>query len=158
MSDIAFQDQYLDTRADCWGCGRNNHHGLHIKSHWDGDTAVAHYQPNEFQTGHKGILNGGIIATLMDCHCIGLAMAHAHRQENRKIGSQPLITYVTASLKVDYISPTVLDDNKIELRAQVEWVDKRKTFVTCSIFAQGIETAKGEILGVRILETPQPGN
>jgi acyl-coenzyme A thioesterase PaaI-like protein len=158
MSDIAFQDQYLDTRADCWGCGRNNHHGLHIKSHWDGDTAVAHYQPNEFQTGHKGILNGGIIATLMDCHCIGLAMAHAHRQEGRKIGSQPLITYVTASLKVDYISPTVLDDNKIELRAQVEWVDKRKTFVTCSIFAQGIETAKGEILGVRILETPQPGN
>jgi len=157
MSDAAFQDQYLDTRADCWGCGRNNHHGLHLKSYWDGETAFAHYQPSEFQSGHKGVLNGGIIATLMDCHCIGLAMAHAHRQEGRPIGSQPLITYVTASLKVDYISPTPLDANHIELRARVERVDKRKTFLTCSLIAQNIETAKGEILGIRIMESPQAG-
>jgi len=157
MSDIAFQDQYLDTRADCWGCGRNNHHGLKIKSYWDGNSAVAHYLPADHQTGHEGILNGGIIATLMDCHCIGLAMAHAHRQERREIGSQPLITYVTASIKIDYIGPTVLNGHQIELRAKVEWVNKRKTFVTCSLSARGDETARGGILGVRIKETPLTG-
>ncbi len=155
MSGLAFQDQYLDARADCWGCGRNNHHGLHIKSYWQGDNAVAHYRPMAQQTGHKGILNGGVIATLMDCHCIGLAMAHAHRLENREIGSLPLISYVTATLKVEYLKPTPLNDQAIELRAEVERVEGRKTFVSCSLFAQGVETARGEVLGIRIDEPPE---
>ena len=113
MSSPAFQDQYLAARADCWGCGRNNEHGLHIKSCWEGDEAVAHFLPEEHFTGHKGVLNGGIIATLMDCHCMGLAMAYAHKQEGREIGSQPLITYVTASLKVDYLKPTPLSGKPV---------------------------------------------
>ena len=153
-SAIPFQDQYLETRADCWGCGRNNPNGLYIKSHWEGDEAVAHFTPQPYHTGHKGVLNGGIIATLMDCHCMGLAMAFAHRAEGRAIGSQPLITYVTASLKVDYLKPTPLTDQPVELRARVTNIDGRKTAMTCSLFAQGEETARGEVLGIRIVEPP----
>lgn len=153
-TQLAFQDQYLDARADCWGCGRNNPDGLYIKSHWDGDEAVAHFQPRPNQTGHKGVLNGGIIATLMDCHCMSLAMAHAHRLEGRKIGSQPLITYVTASLKVDYLKLTPLTDDGVELRARVDKVEGRKTWMICSLYAGGQETARGEVLGVRIAEPP----
>lgn len=154
MSSLAFQDQYLDARADCWGCGRNNAHGLHIKSYWDGGEAVAHFLPGEQFTGHKGVLNGGLIATLMDCHCMGLAMAYAHREEGREIGSQPLITYVTASLKVDYLKPTPLNGKPVELRAKVERIDGRKTYMTCRLLAEGVETARGEVLGVRINEPP----
>ncbi|MBX3002365.1 MAG: PaaI family thioesterase [Anaerolineales bacterium] len=155
MSAIPFQDQYLDARADCWGCGRNNNHGLHIKSHWEGDEAVAHFTPAEHFTGHKGVLNGGIIATLVDCHSIGLAMAHAHRQEGRAIGSLPLITYVTGSLQVDYLKPTPLDGAPLELRAAVTRVEGRKTYVHCRILAHGVETARAEVLGVRIAEPPE---
>jgi acyl-coenzyme A thioesterase PaaI-like protein len=154
MNSLAFQDQYLGARADCWGCGRNNEHGLHIKSYWEGDEAVAHFLPEEHFTGHKGVLNGGIIATLMDCHCMGLAMAHAHKQEGREIGSQPLITYVTASLKVDYLKPTPLTGKPVELRARVESTEGRKTHMTCRLLAEGVETARGEVLGVRIAEPP----
>jgi acyl-coenzyme A thioesterase PaaI-like protein len=154
MSETAFQDEYLDERADCWGCGRNNHEGLQIKSYWDGDEAVAHFQPAEFFTGHKGVLNGGIIATLMDCHCMGLAMASAHRAEGRVIGSRPLISYVTASLKIDYLKPTPLTSDGVDLRARVERIEGRKTWMMCSLLAAGVETAKGEVLGVRINEAP----
>lgn len=155
MQAIPFQDQYLEARADCWGCGRNNPDGLQLKSFWDGDEAVAHFIPRNYFTGHKGVLNGGIIATLIDCHCMGLAMAHAHRAEGRPIGSQPLITYVTASLKVDYLKPTPLTDKPVELRARVEKIDGRKTWMNCSLYAAGEETARGEVLGVRIAEPPQ---
>ncbi len=158
MQAVPFQDEYLEARADCWGCGRNNSNGLHIKSFWDGDEAVAHFQPQSYFTGHKGVLNGGIIATLMDCHCMGLAMAHAHRAEGREIGSQPLITYVTASLKVDYLKPTPLTDKPVELRARVEKIDGRKTWMKCSLYAAGVEAARGEVLGVRIAEPPQPAS
>jgi acyl-coenzyme A thioesterase PaaI-like protein len=154
MNSIAFQDQYLDSRADCWGCGRDNHQGLQIKSYWDGEEAVASYSPKTFHSGHKGILNGGIIATLIDCHCVGLAMADAHRREGRDIGSLPLITYVTASLKVDYLKPTFLEDESIELRAKVDRVEGKKTFLSCSLFAHDIKSAQAEVLGVRIDEVP----
>ncbi len=154
MEVIPFQDQYLAARADCWGCGRNNPDGLQIKSFWEGDEAVAHFIPQKYFTGHKGVLNGGIIATLMDCHCMGLAIAHAHRAEGRAIGTQPLITYVTASLKVDYLMPTPLTGQPVDLRAHVEKVDGRKTWMVCSLLAEGVETARGEVLGVRIAEPP----
>lgn len=154
MEKIAFQDLYLDARADCWGCGRNNPDGLYIKSFWDGDEAVAHFQPLAQHTGHKGVVNGGIIATLMDCHCMGLAMAYAHRTEGREIGTHPLITYVTGSLKVDYIKPTPLTEQPLELRAKVQRIEGRKTWMTVSLLAGGQETARGEVLGVRIDEPP----
>ncbi len=155
MDQIAFQDQYLEARADCWGCGRNNPDGLYLKSYWDGEEAVAHFSPQSQHTGHKGVLNGGVIATLMDCHCMGLAMAHAHRQEGRQIGSQPLITYVTGSLKVDYLKPTPLNGEPVELRARVTEVDGRKTWMECSLWAGGQVTARGQVLGVRIAEVPE---
>jgi len=154
MTQLAFQDQYLDARADCWGCGRNNPDGLYIKGYWEGDEAVAHFLPQPQHTGHKGVVNGGIIATLMDCHCMGLAMAYAHREEERAIGTQPLITYVTGSLKVDYLKPTPLTDQLLELRAKVERVEGRKTWMKVSLLAGGEETARGEVLGIRINEPP----
>jgi acyl-coenzyme A thioesterase PaaI-like protein len=154
MSEIAFQDQYLPARADCWGCGRNNPNGLYIKSYWDGDEAVAHFTPQPEHIGHKGVVNGGIIATLIDCHCIGLAMAQGHREENRAIGTDPLVTYVTGSLKVDYLKPTPLTNKPLELRARIVRVEGRKTWMTASLLADGVETARGEVLGVRIHEVP----
>ena len=157
MKAIAFQDQYLDERADCWGCGRNNPNGLFIKSYWDGDEALAHFRPDNYQTGHKGVVNGGLIATLIDCHSIGLAMAHAHKLEDRDIGSEPLITYVTASISINYLKPTPINDKELTLRAKIKKVDGKKTFVECSIFANGIETVRGEILGIQIEDLPQAG-
>lgn len=158
MHAIAFQDQYLDARADCWGCGRNNSEGLYIKSYWDGDEAIAHFRPKDYQSGHKGIVNGGLIATLIDCHSIGLAMAHAHKAENRAIGTLPLITYVTASITVNYLKPTPLGPEELILRAKIKNVTGKKTFVECSISASGIETAHAEVLGIRIKDHPLEGN
>jgi acyl-coenzyme A thioesterase PaaI-like protein len=155
MNAIPFQDQYLDARADCWGCGRNNPDGLYIKSFWEGDEAVAHYHPKANQTGHKGVVNGGVLATLVDCHCMGLAMAYAHREEGREIGTQPLITYVTASLRVNYLKPTPLTEEALEVRAHVERTEGRKTYMSCSIYANGVETVRGEVLGIRIEEPPE---
>lgn len=150
----AFQDQYLDARADCWGCGRNNHNGLYIKSYWgpDKQEAVAHFTPKPEHTGHKGILNGGIIATLIDCHSMGLAMAYAHRQEGREIGTEPLITYVTGQLNVNYLKPTPLTAEGVEIRACVDKVEGRKTWIHASLYVGGQETARGEVLAIRLPE------
>jgi hypothetical protein len=65
-----------------------------------------------------------------------------------------LITYVTGSIKVDYLKPTPLSDRPLELRARVDRVDGRKTWMKVSLIASGEETARGEVLGIRINEPP----
>ena len=73
----------------CFGCGSDNPDGLHLRSYWEGDEGVCQWQPGTRHQGWRGLVSGGIIATLVDCHCMGTAMAHAVRREGRALGSQP---------------------------------------------------------------------
>ena len=60
----------------CYGCGPENPHGLQIKSHWDGKESVCVYEPRPEQcAGPEQYLYGGTIASLIDCHSIGTALA-----------------------------------------------------------------------------------
>ncbi|MCA1812771.1 MAG: PaaI family thioesterase [Halobacteriales archaeon] len=63
----AVQDQ-LAPRSICFGCGPMNDKGLHIKSHWEGELFVAHWTPRPEHQAFTGILNGGILGALLDCH------------------------------------------------------------------------------------------
>jgi acyl-CoA thioesterase FadM len=94
-------------------------------------------------------LNGGIIASLIDCHSLNLAIAHAYRAEQRPIGSAPRIGYVTANLNVSYLRPTAIDA-VIELRARITKLEGRKVWVSCTLSVGGEVRATGEVLGVRV--------
>lgn len=146
---VAFQDQ--GSVHHCHGCGAANEKGLRLKSYWDGDEAIAYWQPEPHHCGGtKENLNGGIIASLIDCHSLNLAIAHAYRSEGRSIGSAPRIGYVTANLNVSYVKPTPIDE-PIELRARVTKLEGRKAWVSCALSASGIVRATGEVLGIRVV-------
>ncbi len=134
----------------CWGCGADNPRGLHIKSHWAGDEAVCTWQPAAWHAaGPPHVLNGGIIATIIDCHCIGTAIAATYRAEGRAMDSDPPVWCVTASLQVSYLKPTPIDA-PVELRARVKERAGRKTIVICSLFSRGEECARGEVVALRV--------
>jgi acyl-coenzyme A thioesterase PaaI-like protein len=49
---------------------------LRLKSYWDGDEAVANWRAEPHHCGGtQENLNGGIIASLIDCHSLNLAIA-----------------------------------------------------------------------------------
>lgn len=134
----------------CHGCGAGNDKGLRLKSYWDGDEAIARWQAQAHHCGGtQENLNGGIIASLIDCHSLNLAIATAYRTAGRAIGSAPRIGYVTANLNVSYLKPTPLRET-IELRARVRQLDGRKAWVDCTLSAAGLVRATGEVLGVRV--------
>ena len=134
----------------CWGCGLLNAHGLRIKSYWSGDGAVCTWDPKPYHTaGPKQVLNGGIIATIVDCHCICTAIAAAYRAEGREIGTEPTIWYATGSMQLTYLRPTPTN-RPVLLRARIEEIKKRKTVLTCSLFADGEECARSEVVAVRV--------
>ena len=68
MKERAFQDYYQDHFSHCYGCGRLNEHGLHIKSFWDGEEAICIFNPKPYHTAIPGYVYGGLIASIIDCH------------------------------------------------------------------------------------------
>jgi len=148
MTDHAFQDQIPGNF--CYGCGPHNDRGLCLKSFWDGDESVATFLPQAFHSAApRHFLNGGIIATIIDCHCICTAVADAYRREARAIGTAPLIWCATASLKVDYLRPVPID-LPVSLRARIVEAGEKKTDLACTLFSDGEECATARVLSVRV--------
>ncbi len=148
MTDKAFQDYYPDNVSYCYGCGRLNERGLQIKSYWDGDETVCHYTPREYHIAIPGYVYGGLIASLIDCHCTGTAAAAAYRAEGRDMDSLPPFRFVTASLKVDYLKPTPLGV-ELEIRAKVKEIKGRKVVMDASLSANGQVCARGEVVAIQ---------
>ncbi len=156
MAEPAIQDQIVDNH--CWGCGADNLQGLQLKSYWDGELCRARFLPDAaFSAGPLHVLNGGIIATLLDCHGVCTAMARAYDDERRAIGSQPEIWYATTSMTVDYARPTPIGE-EVSLTGQVLTVASASTTVTCTLWSAGKERARATVISARVPETWRHGS
>lgn len=157
MSEKSFQDYYPESLQHCYGCGPKNPHGHHVRSFWDGEESVARYTPQEYHLSFPGYVYGGLVASLVDCHCVGTAAAAAYRAAGREPGSKPAFRYVTGQLQVDFVAPTPLGV-ELEIRARVEEIKGRKTIVTASVLAGGKETARGRVIAVQMPDHLRPEN
>ena len=135
----------------CFGCGPDNPDGLQIHSYWDGDEeSVCRFRPaSHHAAGPPQFLNGGIIATLIDCHGICTAIADVYRQERREIGIEPRVWCVTGRLSVNYLRPTPIEA-EVEIRARVARREGREITVACVLSAEGKPRAEGEVLAIRV--------
>lgn len=145
----AFQDHYPENVAHCYGCGHLNTHGHQIKTVWDGDETVTHFQPEPYHTSVPGFAYGGLIASLIDCHSTGTAAAAMYRQEGRDMDSLPAFRFVTGSLHVDFLKPTPLD-NEMVIRGRIKEIKGRKVVVETTVYAAGVATARGEVVAVQM--------
>lgn len=151
MKPKAFQDYYTDFFSHCYGCGRLNDHGHQIKSYWDGEESVCHFQPKPHHTAIPGYVYGGLIASLIDCHGTGTAAAAAFRAEGRPMDSQPTLRYLTGTLHVEYIRPTPII-SVLEIRARVKEIKGRKVVITEELLANGEVCARGEVIAIQVPE------
>lgn len=97
-------------RVHCYGCGALNKHGLQIKSFWAGEEVVCAWRPKPQHLGHPGILYGGLIASVVDCHCIWTASAHAYyRRAGMEMTGELRFAFVTGTLSISYRKPVPID-------------------------------------------------
>ena len=147
----AFQDTYPESTQHCYGCGARNPHGYRIQSFAAGDEAVCRFTPEPFHTAVPGAVYGGLLASLIDCHGTGTAAWEAYRAAGRAMDSDPPLRFVTGSLRVDYRRPTPIGVELV-LRARATEVADRKVRVRVVVEADGVVTAEGEVVAVRIPE------
>jgi acyl-coenzyme A thioesterase PaaI-like protein len=149
-SSLIIQD-YMSGNV-CFGCGSTHPDGLQIKSVWHGDECICIWNSQEKYQGWKNILNGGILATLIDCHAMGTALSHAYHLEKRAYNSLPLYRYATGTITVKYLQPTP-NDTPVELIAHIIEVKGKKTVVKCAVWSAGVQTAEAEIIALRVYDS-----
>ena len=133
--DQSLQERY-GAHTICFGCGPSNPLGLHVRSFPDGDDVVAEWQPQPQHRAFDSVLNGGIIGTLLDCHCNWTAAYHLMA----KRGADRPPTTVTADYHIRQLKPTPTD-GPVRLRAHVvDSTDDRAT-VEGTLEADGVVTA-----------------
>jgi acyl-coenzyme A thioesterase PaaI-like protein len=121
-------DQSIQRRffpaATCFGCGPENPEGLRISSFPapDGRGVVCSWQPKPHHAAGSGVLNGGIIGTLLDCHSAAAVVQEAVTRD-----PEARDHWVTADYAVKLMRPTN-PDVPLELFAEVvEWDGDRAT-------------------------------
>ena len=72
---LSLQETY-GPESVCYGCGPANADGFRIRSFPDGDEVIAEWQPQARHHAFDNVLNGGVIGTLLDCHCNWTAAYH----------------------------------------------------------------------------------
>jgi acyl-coenzyme A thioesterase PaaI-like protein len=144
----AFQDQ--GSVLHCFGCGADNPNGLQLKSYWEGNDAVAKWTPQPFHCGEDAkVTTGGVIASLIDCHCVNLAIAHSYRTEKRPIGSEPRIFCVSAQMNISFQKPAPIQ-GPLVLRASIVKAEGRKIWTECTLSFGNEVCASGEVLAIRV--------
>jgi acyl-coenzyme A thioesterase PaaI-like protein len=149
MEPLAIQDTYPDEVSYCYGCGRLNPEGLHLKTYLEGEETVSRFTPRPYHTAIPGYVYGGLLASLVDCHSTGSAAAFAARAR----GLDPLAPpprFVTASLQVDFLRPTPLVP--LELRGRAVEIKGRKMVIESELYAQGTLCVRGRVVAVEMPE------
>lgn len=144
----AIQDIYPEDFSWCYGCGRLNKEGHHLRTGWQGDKTITIFTPESKYMGIPGFIFGGLIASLIDCHGTGSAAIALHRKNGHQIGdgSEPP-RFVTASLNVEFLKPT---PQNVPLKAigTVEEIHPKRWKVHTEIFANDSLCARGEVVSV----------
>jgi acyl-coenzyme A thioesterase PaaI-like protein len=109
----SLQDKYF-SEGICFGCGPKNEKGLRIKSYVEGNQVVAKWYPEPHHQAFPGVLNGGIVGALLDCHSNWTAAWHLMQRQGL---DHPPCT-VTAEYAIKLLKPTPAD-TAIELVAEV---------------------------------------
>ncbi|WP_237056848.1 PaaI family thioesterase [Microbulbifer sediminum] len=148
-AETAIQDQIPHNH--CFGCGPENDAGLQIKSFWTtADSSRCEFMPGAHHcAGPTHYLNGGIIATVIDCHTICTAIADGYRQAGREVGTGDKIWYATGKLDIQYRAPAAIDKPAV-LEAEIVERTERKTLLTCTLSSDGRVCATAEVVAVRV--------
>jgi len=146
MTSDALQDRYAPDLA-CFGCGPRNEHGLRLKSRArDDGSVVATWRAEKYHEAYPGVLSGGIIGTLMDCHSLWTATYHLMRKGGQ--ATPPPCVTAEYAIKMRHPTPT---DVEIELVARPVEIGDDRAVVEAELTAGGkvCATSRGTFVAVR---------
>lgn len=146
MAEQSLQERYAPHNA-CFGCGPANPKGLRIRSFaQEGGEVVCEWQPETYHEAFPGMLNGGIIGTLMDCHSNWTAAWHLMNRNH--MDSPPCTVTADYAIKLKRPTPT---DQPVKLIARVVESTDDRAVVEAELIAHDkvCATCRGTFVAVK---------
>ncbi|MDN3685107.1 PaaI family thioesterase [Vibrio sinaloensis] len=145
----AIQDQIPNNH--CYGCGSDNAQGLQIKSYWQTEDAASceFIAQSHHCAGPTHFLNGGIISTIIDCHCVCMAIAKGYQLSGKQIGQGEPIWFATGQLDISFLQPVALS-SPVNLQARIVEVKEKKMVIECDLFSQDKLCCRAQVIAVRV--------
>lgn len=139
------QEQYAPKNI-CFGCGPANEKGLRIRSFEEGDHLVATWRPEPHHQAFPGVMNGGIVGALLDCHSNWAATVALMRA--RGLDAAPCT--VTSDFAVTLRRPTPVGP-EVALWAKAVQIDGDRVTVEATLSAEGkvCATCRGTFVAVK---------
>lgn len=146
----AIQDYYPNNFANCFGCGRNNQHGLHTKTYWDpeSETGICRFTPKAYHCGYKLVFHGGLVSSVMECNSVATAIAATYEAEDL-IPDQDYVFYVLGSINARFIRPVPID-SEVLVQTQVMSLEKKKAVCKVSVIANEIQCSSADTVVIRV--------
>jgi len=149
MTELSVQETHAPTSI-CFGCGPANEEGLKIRSFHRKD--VEHglrmsFVTEEHHQAFPGMINGGIIGTLLDCH--GNWTASMAIMESNQMQEVPCT--VTANYSIQLRRPTPSGE-ELAITSEVTDLQIDRATVKMELYAKGELCARGEGLFVAVKE------
>jgi acyl-coenzyme A thioesterase PaaI-like protein len=144
----SLQEKYSPKSA-CFGCGPTNEKGLKIRSRVspnNPDEVIADWKAEPHHEAFPGMLNGGIIGALLDCHSNWTAAYHLMK----KSGADHPPCTVTADYSIQLKRPTPTD-GVIHLSAHVVDSKEDRATIEATLTAGGkvCATCRGTFVAVK---------
>ena len=140
------QDVYAK-KSICFGCGPANKDGLQIKSFRGDDGLELNFKTKPEHQAFPGVVNGGIIGTLFDCHgnwAAAIALLDAGHYDS-------IPSTVTAAYSVKLLRPTPFGVS-LYVKAVVKELQLNKADVVMDLYADDVHCAQGTGLFVAVDE------
>ena len=103
MENKSLQEIYAP-KGICFGCGCKNKRGLQIKSYVEGSLIVSSWKAKKYHEAFPGVLNGGIIGSVLDCHCNWAAAYFL--MKNQGLKTTPCTVTADYSIKLKRPTPS----------------------------------------------------
>lgn len=145
MSQFSLQEQFAPKNA-CFGCGPSNPKGLKVRSVPQGEVVVADWKPEPHHEAFPGVLNGGIIGALLDCHSNWTAAWTLMRES----GSEAPPCTVTADYAIKLLRPTPTNVT-LHLTAKAVETKPDRAVIEAQLLADGkvCATCRGTFVAVK---------
>lgn len=141
----SLQDQHAP-KSICYGCGPANENGFQIKSFVEDDKVIAHWTPKDYHNAFPNVLNGGVIGTLLDCHCNWAAAYFL--MKDQALDETPCT--VTAEYAIKLLRPTPMG-KVITLEATLNHIDKNRAVIHGKLIVEDkvCDTCVGTFVAVK---------
>ena len=144
LNNKSVQEEYAE-KSICYGCGPVNKHGLQIKSYRSNTGLDLWYNPKVEHQAFPGVVNGGIIGSIFDCH--GNWTAAISIFDRQKLSVLP--STVTANYSVTLLRPTPFGKT-LYFTGETQSLSKNKAEVEMNLYVEDVHCATGKGLFVAV--------